>query len=94
MGLHEKINGKMVFEARKGELWYARDLWPQRQDIPEDAYVLVCEMQAHDNWHPTRTSLVHNVDRETWLVETRNSFYRLTDAKIQELPNVNPQQPA
>lgn len=91
IGQAEKINGKIVHPARNMELVKARTLWPKRLDIPEDAQVLVGESYVHDDWHPIRTSLIHNVDRENNLVETRNSFYRLTDGKLIETTQGTPQ---
>ncbi|WDS62299.1 hypothetical protein [Pseudomonas phage D6] len=75
-------NGKLVYAIRGAKLLKARDLWPQRLDIPEDAQVAVGEHYVHDDWWSIRTSLVQNVDHENGLIETRNSVYRVTDGKI------------
>uniref|UniRef100_A0AB39CCW8 Uncharacterized protein n=1 Tax=Pseudomonas phage RVTF4 TaxID=3236931 RepID=A0AB39CCW8_9VIRU len=78
-----KIDDKIVYSARNMELVKARDLWPKRLDIPEDATVLRGESFVHDGWHPIRTSLVQSIDLETGLVHTRNSVYKLTDGILQ-----------
>lgn len=73
---------KIVYSMRNMSLHRARDIWPKRLDIPEDAQVAIGEHYVHGDWFSIRTSLIIGIDHVKGVVETRNSFYRSIDGRL------------